>query len=87
LDKLDPVLKEAINASPPPDPLRLMIRTPDGLQPADQAKVEAAGGTVLANLDIVQSFSVELPLEGLKGLLNEPRFLSFHHDAPLLRLD
>ncbi len=83
-DKLDPGLARLLAQVPPPQGLiAVMIRTPDGLKPQDQAAVESVGGRVKADLYIVDSFSADVSATGLRLLLPNPRFLHFYHDAPV----
>ncbi len=62
-------------------PLNVIIQTPDGLKKADYDLVKSVGGKVKDDLYIINAYSAEIPIDGLKKLILSPRIVKVFNDG------
>lgn len=79
-DKVDPDVMIASNGDNY-TPLKVIIQTKDGLQDSDRRLVESVGGKVKDDLYIINAFSADIPVKGLKKLILSPRIVRIFNDG------
>lgn len=79
-DKVDPDVMIASNGDNY-TPLKVIIQTKDGLQDSDRRLVESVGGKVKDDLYIINAFSADIPVKGLKKLILSPRIVRVFNDG------
>ncbi|MHB2021081.1 MAG: hypothetical protein ACYCW6_29445 [Candidatus Xenobia bacterium] len=83
--KIDPTLLDILQRKPD-GLIDVIVKTVDGLQPADRQAVEQAGGFLKADLYIVDSFSARMSAVGVEALSDNPRVMMLFYDAPVKML-
>lgn len=79
-DKVDPDVMRSSNGDDY-TPLKVIIQTKDGLQDSDRRLVESVGGKVKDDLYIINAFSADIPVKGLKKLILSPRIVRIFNDG------
>lgn len=62
-------------------PLPVIIQTPDGLKDSDKALIKSVGGKIKDDLYIINAFSADIPIDGLKKIILSPRILKVFNDG------
>lgn len=75
------VLTGSLAMAQPPERVRVLIGFPDVPGPADEAMVEAAGGSVHHRYHLVPAIAASVPVTALDGLSRNPRVMVIEADG------
>ena len=80
-EKLDYDLTKRMDDLDNYEPLKVIIQTEDGLTDADHTLMKSLGGKIKDNLYIINAYSADVNVQGIKKMLLSPRILKIFNDA------